>query len=902
MVKVCRGLSFRIALAFLCFASLLGSGASGCFSSTDNPKRQFPPILFDAGFMAPEQPDATTHDAVTPEASAPDVPSEDVSVADVAPDSPPDVSDGGPPDVANVQDAPAEVAAAPAVFTVTPNSYDFGSVTVGTSSAAKSFTVTNTGGTASGVPSIAASGTNAADFAITTNSCSAALNPTATCSFSVVFTASTPAPESGTITASATSTTSGATSLTGTGLAPAALAIAPAGNNFGSVIQGGQSSDLSFTVTNMGGVASGALSVALTGGSANQFQLGTDGCTGVMLAANSGSSCTVKVHFKPTAPTAGAVQASLTISSSPGGTATASLSGTALTPASLSVTDASGQNPYNYGSIVQGNATSPVVFTVSNSGGVASGVPTVTVGGANAGDFQVASNTCTAAVGPNGGQCQIGVTFKPSTTASESATLTVSASPGGAPQMGLQGTGLAPAALAVSPAAGHDFGSVTQGGQSADFPFTVTNSGGVASGTLSVALTGGSANQFQLGTDTCAGATLAANGGTSCTVNVHFQPTASTTGAVQATLTITGTPGGTTTATVSGTALTPAALSITDANGQNPYNYGSILQGVNSAVVTFTVTNSGGSASGVPTVGISGANSGDFLLGTNACTAGLAANGGQCQVGISFKPSTSSTESATVTVSASPGGAPQIGLTGTGVAPVPSITLSPTAWQTQAVLGSTTPPSQQFTVTNNGTGPTNALSIAGLPANGFAIVSGSDACTAKTLAAGGGVCTFSVSFQPGPNDTPGQQVSATLTVTDSASDQKSANLTGVVLSSTYYLIITPNPANWGTLAPGKSYPMTFTVTNYGAQAAPAIGGFAVMGAPNDPFFTNSNVNCAGNALGAYGSGADACTTTETLAPPVGAAGSLPTGTTLQALGPTGGPIANQAPATLTATW
>jgi len=53
-------------------------------------------------------------------------------------------------------------------------------------------------------------------------------------------------------------------------------------------------------------------------------------------------------------------------------------------------------------------------------------------------------------------------------------------------------------------------------------------------------------------------------------VNVHFQPTAAVTGAVQATLTVSGTPGGTATATLAGTATTPALLSMTDARNTNP--------------------------------------------------------------------------------------------------------------------------------------------------------------------------------------------------------------------------------------------------------------------------------------------------------------------------------------------
>ena len=76
------------------------------------------------------------------------------------------------------------------------------------------------------------------------------------------------------------------------------------------------------TVTNTGGVATGTLSVTLGGTNPSQFHIVTDNCTSTLAAS---ASCTVIADFRPTA--AGAAAASLIVSGTPGGTASASISG-----------------------------------------------------------------------------------------------------------------------------------------------------------------------------------------------------------------------------------------------------------------------------------------------------------------------------------------------------------------------------------------------------------------------------------------------------------------------------------------------------------------------------------------------------------------------------------------------
>lgn len=96
----------------------------------------------------------------------------------------------------------------------------------------------------------------------------------------------------------------------------------------------------------------------------------------------------------------------------------------------------------------------------------------------------------------------------------------------------LDGVGLAPAQLTISPAS-HNYGSQSiAGGGSSPFSFVVANIGDIATGTTSLPLLGGpDASQFEVAGNTC-GAVI--NPGASCTMSVRFVP--KTTGTFNATV------------------------------------------------------------------------------------------------------------------------------------------------------------------------------------------------------------------------------------------------------------------------------------------------------------------------------------------------------------------------------
>jgi hypothetical protein len=105
--------------------------------------------------------------------------------------------------------------------------------------------------------------------------------------------------------------------------APAALAIAPAGYDYGLVdVFYTPRHEREFTVTNGGGLPSGALGIAFSGANPELWEVNDDGCSGAPLAA--GASCTFDVAF---VPVNGGTDwsATVTVTGTPGGSVSATL-------------------------------------------------------------------------------------------------------------------------------------------------------------------------------------------------------------------------------------------------------------------------------------------------------------------------------------------------------------------------------------------------------------------------------------------------------------------------------------------------------------------------------------------------------------------------------------------------
>jgi hypothetical protein len=259
-----------------------------------------------------------------------------------------------------------------------------------------------------------------------------------------------------------------------------------------------------------------------------------------------GANCTIAVIFTPAA--GGARQTSLTVMATPGGSDSATLSGTGQTSAAI----AASPTAEDFGTVVQGsNATATV--TITNQGDVATSMLSTSLSGS---EYAIVTNTCNVALAAHA-TCSITLRFTPAGTGARPAgSLTVSGSTGGTASVPLSGTGVANGNLTITPTTLSANGQLI-GTTSGVTTFTVHNTGGVFSGIITMALTGTSASEFRITNNGCLNAMLPATG--SCMVDVVFSPT--TAGSKTASLTATASPGGTAVAALSGIGQAPGSLS-----------------------------------------------------------------------------------------------------------------------------------------------------------------------------------------------------------------------------------------------------------------------------------------------------------------------------------------------------
>jgi hypothetical protein len=518
--------------------------------------------------------------------------------------------------------------------------------------------------------------------------------------------------------------------------------------DFGDVIAGHSSMPTVLTVRNTGGSDSGPLSVSLGGDAANSFALGADGnCSGSKLSA--GQSCAISISFMP--DRSGALRATVEVAGTPGGDITVILTGSGLGLGHLMLVPSMN----NFGSIAVGSAPATADFTAKNSGQSPTGTITVALGQA-ASDYTIAQDGCSRVSLASGASCTISVHFQPATAAVLTATLAVSAHPGGAQFSSLFGRGLVPAALTARPTM-VDFGGVVTG-QSASAAITITNSGQIASSALASSLGGQDSGEFAIAQDLCTG--MALMPGASCTVTVQAHP--STTGAKQAGLTVSG--AGSASVPLAVTGLAPGSLSITPTTDTFP---GALLMN-DGETHTYTVSNSGGGSTGALAISLNGSGASQYVITSDNCSTTSLSGGGTCTIGIRFHPTARGSQTASLVAGATPGGAVSSALSGNGLAPALLTGDASTASFGTIDVTRSSPPFT-WTISNSGdvmSGPLQT-SISGSSGD-FAIMS---SCTNGQPLAQGASCTIVLSFAPMSGG------SKSLTVTVSGTPGGSAMLT-----------------------------------------------------------------------------------------------------------------------------
>jgi len=291
--------------------------------------------------------------------------------------------------------------------------------------------------------------------------------------------------------------------LSGTGTTAKLL---PTSLNFGTVAIGVTSPPKTVTLTNVGTTTLSITSIAITGTNGSDYLQMATTCGASLAAA---ASCTVSVDFKPSAT--GTRSAALSFADSAAGSPQqVPLNGIGTT-AKLSPVS------INFGTVALGVTTAAKTVTLTNVGTTTLTISSIGITGTNPADFMETATTCGASLAA-AASCTVSVEFKPTTTGTRSAALSVTDNAAGNPQqVPLTGTGttakLSPGSLT--------FGSVAVGTTSTAKTVTLTNVGTTALTITSIAITGTNPGDF-LQSNNC-GSSLAANA--SCTISVQFKPT-----------------------------------------------------------------------------------------------------------------------------------------------------------------------------------------------------------------------------------------------------------------------------------------------------------------------------------------------------------------------------------------
>jgi FtsP/CotA-like multicopper oxidase with cupredoxin domain len=490
------------------------------------------------------------------------------------------------------------------------------------------------------------------------------------------------------------------------------------------------------------------------------------------------------------------------------------------------------------------NTTSPAqTVTLTNTGPGTLAITGITLTGVNPGDFAQTNNCGTSLAG--GAICTISVTFRPTAVNGRAATLTIASSNPTALSVALTGTGTAPV---ISPSSNAFlFGSIPVSTTSAVQTLALTNTGSAPLTINNVGLTGGNAGDFAQTNVNCpiGGQGLAA--GATCTVNLTFKPTAmgnrstvlaiSSSDPVTPLLNISLSGFG----TQSIATLAPAALSF-------PLQ----LVSTTSAVQTVTLSNPGNVDFVITSIGISGANAGDFTLNYNCPIGGAGLlNGASCSINLTFTPTAAGARSATVNIvtNANVNPNPTVGLSGKGT----QVNLSTTSLTFAPQVVGTNSANQQVTLTNTGPAALGITGIALTGANAGDYNLAGNNC--PTSLASGRSCRVTVRFRPTLVGL--RTASLTITTNDPGMPVFNVTLTGTGIQAAVSLV--PATHAFGTITRNSSSaPFAFTLTNSGT-AALTINRINI-GGTNPNQFSQTN-NCGASlAIGA------SCTINVTFSP------------------------------------
>ena len=535
------------------------------------------------------------------------------------------------------------------VVTVAPNGLNFGTLSIGTTSAPQSATLTNLQSVPLNIASVAATG----NYTESDNCVSGSPIPAGgTCSISITFK---PA-SAGTLTGQVTVSDDApggfqVVNMTGAGAAPA-VTLSPTSLKFSGLI-GGTSAAKAVILTNSG---VGPLTINSIVASGDYDE--TDNCVSSSPLA-AGASCTINVTFSPAVT--GSVPGAITISDNGvnGAPHRITLAGSGL------VTIAVSPATLNFPLTVVGSTSSPLTVTVVNNAATAQNISW-----AAGGDFAAVAggvNPCGSSINP-ASSCTLSVTFSPTTNGTSGLVkggLAVSDTATGIPynpqSVNLTGsaTGGPPTNPLTFAPTSLNFANVSIGStKSGAAQLTNATSSPI---TLSSLTASGEYTVTPSGAIPCmSGLVLAAKG--KCGFTVSLTPTngGSILGSVTVVDNVTAGP---TIQTYNLAAVGYWSITASPAT----LSFSATTVGTTSSPLQVTLTNYSAAAVTLQNL----ATSGDYAIvtmGSNPCMTGtILSAAGKCTFGVTFSPTVTGTIAGAVTASHNGPNSPAVvGLTGSG--------------------------------------------------------------------------------------------------------------------------------------------------------------------------------------------------------------------------------------------
>ena len=235
-------------------------------------------------------------------------------------------------------------------------------------------------------------------------------------------------------------------------------------------------------------------------------------------------------------------------------------------------------------------------------------------------------------------------------------------------------------------------------------------------------------------------------------------------------------------------------------------NFGSITVAHAAVTQTVTLSNPGGGALAITSVGLAGINAADFSITANTCVASLAA-GASCAVTLTFNPTATGTRAAQLSI-VDQAGTQTASLAGTGISH--PFAISPGSFDF-GLLTVGLSIDQAFTLTNISSAPAN-IDLPLIQENGISFEFDSNIFCGTIAPAG--TCTLVVRFEPNAAGT----FTGTLNIIDSGGTQ-SVSLAGRAALPT--VTLTPATVDFGS--DQTATPHTLTVTNNGGAAITITG-------------------------------------------------------------------------------